>query len=119
MLENRAFDHMLGFMTRGGPFGDVRVDGLTGNECNPKTFAANETEQVCVNDEALDNCPYDPNHSFAATTERIFLCEYDKTPNSPCTNMSQTDGNNSMMGFVASAVSEGESRTACARQKPL
>ena len=67
--------------------------------------------QVCVNDQALDNCPYDPNHSFAATTERIFYCEYDKTAGTPCTNMSQTNGNNSMQGFVASAVAEG--RGAC------
>ena len=111
MLENRAFDHMLGYMSRGGPFGDTRVDGLTGTECNPTSVdpaKANDTSQVCVNDEALDHCPYDPNHSFAATTERIFACQYGKTPGTPCNNMTQTDGNNSMQGFVASAVSEGK-----------
>jgi hypothetical protein len=27
MEENRAFDHMLGWMARGGPQGDTRVDG--------------------------------------------------------------------------------------------
>lgn len=36
MEENRAFDHMLGWMKRGGPQGDTRVDGLTGAECNAK-----------------------------------------------------------------------------------
>jgi phospholipase C len=107
MLENRAFDHLLGFMNRGGPFGDTRVDGLTGHECNPKTLLANETRQVCVTDEAKDVCPYDPTHSFAATTERIFACSYGHTPDTPCTNMSMTTGNNSMMGFVASAVQSG------------
>ena len=39
MLENRSFDHMLGFMKRGGEYGDVRVDGLDGTECNPKDIS--------------------------------------------------------------------------------
>ena len=107
MLENRAFDHMLGFMSRGGPQGDTRVDGLTGNECNPKKLD-DAGDVVCVNDKALDHCPYDPNHSFAATTERIFACTYGKTEGTPCTNMTMTTGNASMNGFVASAVSEGK-----------
>ena len=34
MQENRSFDHLLGFMKRGGKFGDKRVNGLTGYECN-------------------------------------------------------------------------------------
>ena len=71
MLENRAFDHMLGFMKRGGPFGDTRVNGLTGKECNAKDLSRPSGDEICVNDEAQDHCAYDPNHSFAATTERI------------------------------------------------
>lgn len=46
MLENRAFDHMLGFMSRGGPFGDTRVDGLTGTECNPTKYPGQSTAAV-------------------------------------------------------------------------
>jgi hypothetical protein len=30
MMENRSFDHLLGFMKRGGPNGDTRVNGLKG-----------------------------------------------------------------------------------------
>jgi len=99
MMENRAFDHMLGFMQRGGPQGDPRVDGLDGHECNSKDLAAggectvdarstlctnatvsgaapSDPSVVCVTDTALDNCPYDPNHAHGPTTERIFGCQY-------------------------------------------
>ena len=104
MLENRAFDHMLGYMSRGGPFGDTRVNGLTGKECNPTLTG----ELVCVNDQAQDHCPYDPDHSFARTTERIFGCQWEKTPNTPCTNMTSTNGKNDMSGFVKSAMRLGK-----------
>ena len=56
MLENRAFDHMLGFMTRGGEFGDERVDGLNGTQCNLRNISDPSQGKVCVNDLALDNC---------------------------------------------------------------
>ena len=95
MLENRAFDHMLGYYGRDV---DKRVDGLVGDECN---------SGVCVNDDAQEVCPYDPNHSFAATTERIFGCEWGKTAGTPCTEVTMTNGTRSMGGFVASAQREG------------
>ena len=53
MMENRAFDHMLGWMTRGGPNGDVRVDGIYGSECNPIDLSDME-KQLCVDDGAID-----------------------------------------------------------------
>ena len=96
MLANRAFDHMLGFMSRGGPQGDVRVDGLTGKECNPT--GGKGGEEVCVNDLAQDHCPYDPDHKFSATTERIFNCEWNKTAGTPCTDIQSTKGNPTMQG---------------------
>lgn len=94
---------MLGFMKRGGPFGDARVDGLTGEECNFKNLSDLSIGGVCVSDTAKDDCPYDPNHSFQSTTERIFGCQWNKTKGTPCTNMTQTDGKNDMSGFVESA----------------
>lgn len=36
MMENRSYDHMLGWMKAGGEHGNPEVDGLTGNECNFK-----------------------------------------------------------------------------------
>ena len=62
MLENRAFDHLLGYY---GKTVDTRVDGLTGNECNARNLSDPSAGQVCVNDNAKDVCEYDPNHSFA------------------------------------------------------
>jgi phospholipase C len=108
MLENRAFDHMLGYMQRGGPFGDTRVDGIAadGEYCNPLNVSDLSRGQICVNDTAQDHCAYDPDHSFAATTERIFGCTIDVTAGTPCTNFSQNDGNATMIGFVAGARSE-------------
>ena len=103
MLENRAFDHMLGWMSRGGPQGDTRVDGLTGKECNLKNLSNPSEGSICVNDQALDHCPYDPNHSFAATTERIFACRWGETADTPCTDTKMETGNNTMGGFVDSA----------------
>jgi len=47
MMENRAFDHMLGWMTKGGQYGDKRVDGLYGSECNP-TDVGNDGKYFCV-----------------------------------------------------------------------
>eukprot|EP00939_MAST-03C_sp_MAST-3C-sp1_P001220 g1220.t1 len=109
MLENRAFDHMLGFMKKGGPQGDVRVDGLRGDECNVKDISDPSGKgKICVNEDALDHCEYDPNHSFAATTERIFGCIYGVTNNTPCTDMKMTNGSADMSGFVASAIREGK-----------
>lgn len=67
MLENRSFDHVLGWMTRGGEYGDDRVDGIYGSECNPVNID-NKTEYICVNDEAKDLCG-DPDHSFGPITE--------------------------------------------------
>jgi hypothetical protein len=50
----------LGWMTRGGPFGNPKVDGLTGKECNPTNFTDPNSPLICVNDQAIDECPYDP-----------------------------------------------------------
>ena len=49
MLENRAFDHLLGFYKRV----DKRVDGLKGDECNPRNLTNKAEGRVCVNDQAL------------------------------------------------------------------
>jgi phospholipase C len=109
MLENRAFDHLLGFMKRGGPYGDTRVDGLTGAECNANNLTNASEGITCVDDQAFDRCEYDPDHSFARTTERIFGCRWQVTPGTPCVDMKSTSGNNDMSGFVDSARHKGQS----------
>ena len=57
---------------------------------------------------ALEACPYDPNHSFKATTERVFGCVWNETKNTPCTNITSTIGNATMGGFVQNARSLGK-----------
>jgi phospholipase C len=59
MLENRSFDHMLGFLNHPSP----NFDGLTGNESNP----ASEPEEppVRVTATALRTLPLDPGHGHA------------------------------------------------------
>jgi len=62
MLENRAFDHMCGWLNRN----NSDIDGLTGNEFN----IANGTKYY-----VKDTCPYvnpfDPNHAFDHTTRQL------------------------------------------------
>ena len=94
---------MLGYY---GMHNDTRVDGLTGKECNLKNISDPSQGKICVNNLAKDNCPYDPNHSFAATTERIFGCVWNETQDTPCTDIKSTAGKNDMSGFVASAIRE-------------
>ncbi len=60
---------------------------------------------MCVNDEAVDDCPYDPNHGYVQTTQRIFACQYNSaynegTSGSPCVEHASSEGNPTMQGFV-------------------
>ena len=82
-------------------------NGLTGDECVPKDIKKPEGEKMCVNDEAHDKAPYDPNHGYIATTERIYACKFDtkskKKTGNPCEAHASITGNPSMQGFVQSA----------------
>lgn len=73
MMENRSFDHMLGWMTLGGPHGNPNVNGLTGKECNP---TIDGKQSICMKPNADDSSRYDPGHSASTTTERIYNCKY-------------------------------------------
>ncbi len=106
MMENRAFDHMLGWMTRGGEWGDTRVDRIYGSECNPKSIKDMSGEHFCVDDKAQD-ISGDPSHSHYSTTAQIFACPYKKgnTPTTkgkeddPCYSHASVTGFPSMQGF--------------------
>ncbi|XP_068655886.1 non-specific phospholipase C6 [Aristolochia californica] len=68
VLENRSFDHMLGWMKKSiNPL----IDGLTGAECNPKSTKDPHSLSVCVSDDAQFVDP-DPGHSFEAVVEQVF-----------------------------------------------
>nr|XP_024373675.1 non-specific phospholipase C1-like isoform X2 [Physcomitrium patens] len=67
VMENRSFDHMLGWLKTLNP----EIDGLTGKECNPKNTSNPDSELVCVSNIAEFVDP-DPGHSFQAIREQIF-----------------------------------------------
>lgn len=82
MLENRSFDHMLGFMKRDNP----NIDGLNGDEWN---YAVGESANIVVSDDAgdVEDLNPDPNHEFAHVTNQI-------------SSTGDAVGNPDMRGFV-------------------
>ena len=62
--QNRAFDHMLGFLPG--------VDGLHGSESNLVNTSDPSSERVTVNNTSPYIGPFDPDHSVQATTDKIF-----------------------------------------------
>ncbi|XP_021980854.1 non-specific phospholipase C6-like, partial [Helianthus annuus] len=76
VLENRSFDHMIGWMKKSiNPI----INGVTGNECNP--FSTNLTRKntqqtpqessICFTDDAHYVDP-DPGHSFEDVEKQVF-----------------------------------------------
>lgn len=80
VMENRSFDHMLGWLKSLNP----EIDGLTGKECNSKNTTDPDSEMVCVSNIAEFVDP-DPGHSFQAIREQIFGGN-DTTANPPPMN---------------------------------
>eukprot|EP01084_Bolivina_argentea_P017987 33529_1 len=71
MLENRSFDHMLGFMK----VNRSDIDGCTpnGNECcNPMDPFASRIKTVCATNDAPYESNGDPPHEVINVTEQIF-----------------------------------------------
>src|SRR5579859_3346504 len=67
MLENRSFDHMLGFLK--SP--DYPIDGLTGDETNPSSDGGPDV-RVSRDAEAAGDLNPDPAHDFDAVSEQLF-----------------------------------------------
>ncbi len=67
MLENRSFDHMLGFLK--SP--DYPIDGLTGTEANPSSDGA-EDVRVSHNALAAGDLNPDPGHDFDDVSVQVF-----------------------------------------------
>jgi phospholipase C len=90
-MENRSFDHMLGFMKRINP----EIDGLTGTESNPLSLTDPNAGVATVSDQAPYIDPADPGHSYQAIALQIFGSQTDTTANPP-----------PMSGFAAQAETE-------------
>ncbi|URE49057.1 Phosphoesterase family [Musa troglodytarum] len=93
VMENRSFDHMLGWLRTKG--GRPDIDGLTGHEYNRLNASDPSSPEVFVSDGAayVDS---DPGHSFQAIREQIFGSEDTAAVPAP------------MSGFAQQAESMGE-----------
>lgn len=70
MMENRAFDHMLGWLQAAG----YDIDGLTGNEWNPVDPGqpVGASNRVPVTKNAQDVTSHDPGHEFSDVNVQLF-----------------------------------------------
>ena len=69
MLENRSFDHMLGFLKRDDP----RIDGLNGEETIPSAPGSPMSHPVRVSDDAASiNAGPDPGHDIGDVREQLY-----------------------------------------------
>ncbi|GMH23452.1 hypothetical protein Nepgr_025295 [Nepenthes gracilis] len=85
VMENRSFDHIVGWMKKSiNPV----INGVTGNECNPISTKGKSSQSICFTDDAEYVDP-DPGHSFEDVTQQVFGSS--STP--------------SMSGFVEQALS--------------
>nr|DAD42768.1 TPA_asm: hypothetical protein HUJ06_000998 [Nelumbo nucifera] len=66
-MENRSFDHMLGWMKRINP----RINGVDGTESNPLSTTDPSSPRIFFKDQSHYVDP-DPGHSFQAIREQIF-----------------------------------------------
>ncbi|GLU12693.1 hypothetical protein SLE2022_293550 [Rubroshorea leprosula] len=87
VMENRSFDHMLGWMKK---FVNPSINGVTGDECNPVSTTAPNPHSICFTDDAEFVDP-DPGHSFEAVMQQVFGSGSNSIP--------------SMSGFVEQALS--------------
>ncbi|WOL17961.1 hypothetical protein Cni_G26754 [Canna indica] len=91
VMENRSFDHMLGWMKT---LLGLPINGLNGAECNRRSAADPSSPAVCVSADAQYVDP-DPGHSFQAAREQVFGSDNSSAPLS-------------MSGFVQQALTMSE-----------
>ncbi|XP_015873785.3 non-specific phospholipase C1 [Ziziphus jujuba] len=103
VMENRSFDHVLGWLKSTRP----EIDGLNGKESNRISVSNQNSPEVFVSDDALF-VDSDPGHSFQAIREQIFGSN------------ESTENPAPMNGFAQQAESmvEGMSKTVMSGFKP-
>ncbi|XP_047331517.1 non-specific phospholipase C6-like [Impatiens glandulifera] len=105
ILENRSFDHILGWMKRSV---NPSINGVTGRECNPVSTKSKSSKSICVTDNAEYVDP-DPGHSFEAVKQQVFGSKSRSTPSmsgfiEQAISMSQNISNSVMKGFKPESV---------------
>ncbi|PSR89451.1 Non-specific phospholipase [Actinidia chinensis var. chinensis] len=68
VLENRSFDHMIGWMKDSI---NPQINGVTGQECNPVSTKTQDPTSICFKDDAEFVDP-DPGHSFEDVVQQVF-----------------------------------------------
>uniref|UniRef100_A0A2P2IQ34 Uncharacterized protein MANES_06G120500 n=1 Tax=Rhizophora mucronata TaxID=61149 RepID=A0A2P2IQ34_RHIMU len=68
VMENRSFDHMLGWMKKSV---NPAINGVTGDECNPVSTTNATQQSICFTDDA-DFVDPDPGHSFEEVMQQVF-----------------------------------------------
>ncbi|XP_043705032.1 non-specific phospholipase C6 [Telopea speciosissima] len=68
VMENRSFDHMLGWMKKSA---NPIINGVTGKECNPVSTKTPGSQSICFTDGAEFVDP-DPGHSYEAVQQQVF-----------------------------------------------
>ncbi|PSS07661.1 Non-specific phospholipase [Actinidia chinensis var. chinensis] len=68
VLENRSFDHMIGWMKDSI---NPKINGVTGQECNPVSTKTQDPTSICFKDDAEFVDP-DPGHSFEDVEKQVF-----------------------------------------------
>eukprot|EP00252_Welwitschia_mirabilis_P019677 TRINITY_DN461_c0_g2_i2.p1 TRINITY_DN461_c0_g2~~TRINITY_DN461_c0_g2_i2.p1 ORF type:complete len:363 (+),score=5.19 TRINITY_DN461_c0_g2_i2:340-1428(+) len=101
VMENRSFDHMLGWMKKLNP----EIDGVTGRESNPVSTIDPSSGTVYFKDEAEYVDP-DPGHSFQAIREQVFGSN-DTSTNPPPMNGFAQQANNQGGESMTQAVMNG------------
>ncbi|XP_076900834.1 non-specific phospholipase C1-like [Bidens hawaiensis] len=96
VMENRSFDHMLGWLKKTRP----DIDGLTGSEYNHVNASDPTSATLHVTDDAVF-VNSDPGHSIQAITEQIFGSGSGQEPGPPRPDPAP------MNGFVQQANSMG------------
>ncbi|KAL5724849.1 phospholipase C [Ranunculus cassubicifolius] len=89
VMENRSFDHLLGWMKKSI---NPNLNGVTGKECNPVSTTSPNSPTICFSDDAqyVDS---DPGHEFQDVLQQVFGSK-NSTP--------------SMSGFVEQALTVSE-----------
>lgn len=104
VMENRSFDHILGWMKNSV---NPEINGLTGNECNQMSTTDPNSNKVCVSDDAEYVDP-DPGHSYQEIKQQIFGSGTAPTMTGfleQALNMTDNQSEAGMKGFKPEAVS--------------
>ena len=67
-MENKSFDHTLGWMKKAS---NPAINGVTGKECNPVSTKNADPKSICFSDDAEFVDP-DPGHSFEVVEQQVF-----------------------------------------------